>query len=165
MTARHRSTPAPRSVARAYPRTRRRLLWSRGALTASLPCALVPWLWVAAGCGGGSGADRQRTLDELRAAVGREVVTPGDRQMHDALVVRVVETGALEGMTRGEVMAVIGRGRPCSESALCADRGYEGDDWIYDVGRDPRGGVARLPTLIVGFDRTGRVDRTSYITR
>jgi hypothetical protein len=119
---------------------------------------------VAAACGGGA-ANRQQTLDELRAAMGREVTTPGDRQAHNDVVVRVVDSGALEGMTRDEVLAAIGRGRPCSESSLCAGRDYEDDDWVYEVGADPRGSVGRMPTLIVGFDRTGKVSHTSYITR
>jgi hypothetical protein len=116
-----------------------------------------------AGCG--AAVNHDQTLAELRAAIAAPVTTPGDRQAHNDLVVRVTDEGALEGLLRDEVTAKIGRGRDCSEFPLCLEREFEADDWVYEVGTDPAGGVARMPTLIVGFDASGRVMRTTYITR
>ena len=54
-----------------------------------------------AACGGAVNHDR--TIAELRAAMSAPVATPGDRQTHNDLVVRVAEEGALEGLLRDEV--------------------------------------------------------------
>lgn len=116
-----------------------------------------------ASCGGAVNHDQ--TLAELRAAIDAPVTTPGDRQLHNDLVVRVAEEGALEGLRREEVTLKIGRGRDCSEFPLCMEREFEADDWVYEVGTDPSGGVGHMPTLLVGFDASGRVMRTTYITR
>ena len=115
------------------------------------------------GCGGA--VDHTQTLAELRAAIDEPVTTPGDRQLHNDLVVRVAEEGALEGLRRDEVTTKIGRGRDCSEFPLCREREYDADDWVYEVGTDPSGSVGHMPTLLVGFDASGRVARTTYITR
>lgn len=115
------------------------------------------------GCGGA--VDHTQTLAELRAAIDAPVTTPGDRQLHNDLVVRVAEEGALEGLRRDEVTTKIGRGRDCSEFPLCLEREYDADDWVYEVGTDPSGSVGHMPTLLVGFDASGRVARTTYITR
>lgn len=113
----------------------------------------------------GAAVNHDQTIAELRAAMTEPVTTPGDRQLHNDLVVRVADEGALEGLRRDEVTAKIGRGRDCSEFPLCMEREFDADDWVYEVGTDPAGGVAHMPTLIVGFDPSGRVMRTSYITR
>ena len=43
---------------------------------------------------------------------------------------------------------------------------FRESDWLYEVGHAPGDpDLAAGPTLIVGFDSTGRVDRTFYMTR
>ena len=114
----------------------------------------------------GAAVNHDATIAELRAAMDAPVTTPGDRQTHNDLVMRVSAEGALEGLRRDEITAKLGgRGRDCSEFPLCMEREFDADDRVYEVGTDPAGGVGHMPTLIVGFDPSGRVMRTTYITR
>lgn len=137
---------------------------STSALSAlsALCCFAMGGLTLAA-CGGA--VNHTAMLSELRTAMTLPVTTPGDRQTHNDLVVEVVEAGALEGLRRDEVTAKIGRGRDCSEFPMCMQREFDADDWVYEVGTDPTGGISHAPTLILGFDPSGRVTRTTYITR
>ena len=127
-------------------------------------CIFICTLTLAA-CSGAAAANHDSMLSELRTAITLPVTTPGDRQTHNNLVMEVVEERALEGLRRDEVTAKIGRGRDCSEFPLCLEREFDADDWVYEVGTDPAGGISHAPTLIVGFDPSGRVTRTTYITR
>jgi hypothetical protein len=94
--------------------------------------------------------------------MGRPVQSRQQRKQHSRLVEKALESDALQGMTRTEVKQTIGRGDPCSRHPRCAEHGFAGDDWFYTVGRmgTQGGDPGPLPLLIVGFDRTGRVNRT-----
>lgn len=115
------------------------------------------FLAIATACG--APANAAGTLEELKAALQAHTATPGDRDANNQLAVRVVEEGALENLRRDEVIDAIGRGTACSVRPACAERGFEDDDWIYDIGDDPS-----APSLILGFDSSGRVSRSTYIT-
>ncbi len=110
--------------------------------------------------------DREGTLTRLRAAIDEEVAASTILEDHNQLVEDVSRSGVLEGMFRDDVRARLGRGVDCGISPLCARHGFSPSDWTYDVGRaagNPELGAG--PTLIIGFDTTGRVDHTSYVTR
>ena len=74
-------------------------------------------------------------------------------------VQEVVESDALQNMSRPEVQELLGRGDPCSRHPRCMDNGFENDDWFYDVGALGEGYPGPVPLLIVGFDREGKVVR------
>lgn len=127
------------------------------------------WLEVAvhaglAGCG--AAADHTATLRRLRDAIHAEVTGPMVLEDHNQLVEEVVRSGALEGLRMFELEQRIGRGEQCGVRAICAQRGFRATDWIYEVGRHPDDPeLAAGPTLLVGFDSAGVVDRTFYLTR
>ena len=84
---------------------------------------------------------------------------PGHKRIGDYLL----EAGAL---TEDELEEALGRGTECGMKHLCAQRDFRGNDWIYELGHAPGDDqLAAGPTLIVGFDSTGRVFRTFYMTR
>jgi outer membrane protein assembly factor BamE (lipoprotein component of BamABCDE complex) len=110
-------------------------------------------------CGGGATATRAQ-LPELRQAIDEPVESKEANEEHSRLVEAVAEDGVLDGMSRSEVQSALGRGDPCSRHPKCAENGFDGNDWYYSVGRMGEGGPSVRPVLIVGFDRTGQVDRT-----
>jgi hypothetical protein len=118
-------------------------------------CGLVP------ACG--PGVNRTELLGELRAAIEEEVPDEDVLDRHNAVVVRVRETDVMQGMRRSEVEEMLGRGTECGSRDLCARQEFAPTDWTYEVGR--REGVPWGPTLIVGFDREGRVDGVYTLTR
>jgi hypothetical protein len=110
--------------------------------------------------------DRASTLPRLHTAIGEEVSGATVLDAHNQLVRDVVESGVLEGMFQQEVQDALGRGTECGTRELCAQHGFRATDWTYDVGHAP--GDPNLPagpTLVVGFDRTGRVHDTYYSVR
>lgn len=126
--------------------------------TLGLALALVP------ACG--AAVDHSATLGRLRTAISAEVTDDTVREDHNRLVEDVANSGALEGMFQREVVDAIGRGQECGTSELCADHDFRPTDWTYDVGHAPGDpSLPAGPTLIVGFDSTGRVERTYYRTR
>lgn len=117
-------------------------------------------LFVAVGVAAcGPRADHTHTLEEVRAAMQAPSNSPGDRAANNDLAIRAVEEGAFENLRRDEVINAIGRGTTCSVRPVCAERGFEDDDWIYDIGNDPS-----APSIILGFDTSGRVSRSTYLT-
>ncbi|MCS6858265.1 MAG: hypothetical protein N2515_04065 [Deltaproteobacteria bacterium] len=86
---------------------------------------------------------------------------------HQVRVAReVVESGALEGMQKHELLEKIGPGRRCGFVEMCAQRGFSPEDWVYDIGRAPENpGLPAGPMILVGFDSAGRVLRTFWIAR
>lgn len=119
---------------------------------------------LAAGCG--AAADHTATLRRLHEAMSAEVASPEVLEDHNRLVEDVVSSGALEGLFQREVTERIGRGQTCGSSELCADHGFRPTDWIYDVGHAPGDpDLPAGPTLVVGFDSSGRVIDTYYRTR
>jgi hypothetical protein len=134
---------------------------ARGAVSFRL--AIVA-LSVLLGCG--PALDREATLDRLRAALTAEVSGVVVLEDHNRLAEDVSRAGMLEGLFQRELVARLGRGQNCGTSALCAARGFRPTDWLYDVGHAPGDpALPAGPTLLVGFDGTGRVDRTFSMTR
>lgn len=119
---------------------------------------------LAAGCG--AAADHTATLRRLHDAISAEVADDVVLEDHNRLVEDVVSSGALEGLFQREVVERIGRGQDCGGSELCADHGFRPTDWMYDVGHAPGDpDLPAGPTLVVGFDTSGRVVDTYYRTR
>ncbi|MBN8610895.1 MAG: hypothetical protein J0L92_09945 [Deltaproteobacteria bacterium] len=114
----------------------------------------------------GPGVDRQGSLTRLRSAIDAEVADAVVLEDHNQLAEDVSNSGALEGMFQHELSEALGRGTNCGVNELCARHDFRATDWVYEIGHAP--GDPELsagPTLIVGFDSTGRVDRTFYLTR
>lgn len=110
--------------------------------------------------------DRSATLPRLQRAIGEEVSGTVQLEDHNQLVEDVVRSGVLEGMFQAELEEAIGRGDECGVRPVCAQHHFRATDWTYDVGHAP--GDPTLPAgpiLVVGFDRTGRVDNTYYQVR
>ena len=116
------------------------------------------------GCG--PAVDRPGTLARLRTAIRAEVSDHAVLERHNQLARETAEAGALEGMFQHELEEALGRGTECGVSQLCAQHDFRSNDWLYELGHAP--GDEELPagpSLLVGFDSTGRVFRTFYMTR
>lgn len=100
------------------------------------------------------------TLPSLRQAIATEVSTPEQNAKNSVLVEQVSEDKHLQGLTRAEVEDKLGRGDLCSRHPICGERGFDGNDWYYEVGREGSTYVRHRPALIVGFNRFGKVERT-----
>lgn len=127
-------------------------------------CSLLPLLLALVACG--PAVDRAGTLTRLRSAITAEVTDNTVLEDHNQLAENVRTSGVLEGMHQHELQEQLGRGTQCGVSELCARHHFRPTDWLYEIGRAP--GDAELsagPTLIVGFDSTGRVERTFSMTR
>ena len=136
---------------------------TRSAFALTISTALFG-LAVGAGCG--AAADHTATLRRLHEAIGAEVASSVVLEEHNRLVEDVVSSGALEGLFQREVTERIGRGQECGSSDLCASHGFRPTDWMYDVGHAPGDpDLPAGPTLVVGFDTSGRVIDTYYRTR
>jgi hypothetical protein len=110
--------------------------------------------------------DRSTTLPRLHAAIDEEVSGPTVLEDHNTLVHDVVESGVLEGMFQQEVQDALGHGAECGTRELCAQHGFRPSDWTYEVGHAPGDpSLPAGPTLVVGFDRTGRVNNAYYSVR
>jgi len=97
--------------------------------------------------------------DKLRAALNRPVHTRDERDDQSRLLVSAVEDAQLERLSLAEVQAALGRGHVCQASELCAAKGFSGDDVYYVIGQSEDDKIKQLPTLILGFDQHGRVQR------
>ena len=100
-----------------------------------------------------------QTLGNLRAVMEEPVDDADESAVASQRVQEVVESDALQNMSRVEVQEAIGRGDPCSRHPRCMENGFDGDDWFYDVGALGEGYPGPVPILIVGFDREGKVVR------
>ncbi len=110
--------------------------------------------------------NRQETLPRLRTAIDGEVTGAADLEDHNQLVENIVQSGVLEGMFESEVEQALGRGQDCGVRDICAAHHFRASDWTYEVGHAPGDpSLPAGPTLVVGFDRTGRVDNTYYQVR
>ena len=110
--------------------------------------------------------DRPGTLRQLRAALDAEVSDATVLESQNQLAEDASRGGALEGMFQHELSDALGRGDNCGTSELCARHDFRSTDWVYELGHAPGDpDLAAGPTLIIGFDSTGRVDRTFYLTR
>ena len=100
------------------------------------------------------------TLPKLRAAIEREVNNDEENAENSALVELVNRERQLQGMTRGQLADWLGPGEPCNRHPICGERGFDGSDRYYQVGRQGSAYLRVRPALIVGFNRFGKVDRT-----
>lgn len=108
-----------------------------------------------------TGPTAQDTLPRLKAALASPVSSPEQNADNSALTEQVSQGKHLHGLTRIEVQERIGAGDPCGRHPMCIERGFEDDDWFYEVGRAGEGYTVRYrPALIVGFNRFGKVERT-----
>jgi hypothetical protein len=135
---------------------------TQGKITGLAVAVLVAALALSAvACGGaqGTGQDTGTLVANLRRALGEPVTNAEVSAEHSRAAEAALEASAFEGKSREEVEALIGRGDDCSTHPRCAEQGFHSDDWHYDVGQ-PSDTAAPIPVLILGFDRTGRVERT-----
>lgn len=115
---------------------------------------------------GGVTLDRPATLQRLRTAIDAEVTDYTVLEDHNQLAEDVGRSGVLEGMFQQDVQDALGRGADCGVSDICARRGFRPTDWVYELGHAPGDpSLPAGPTLILGFDGTGRVVQTFYLTR
>ncbi|MAQ14839.1 MAG: hypothetical protein CMN30_08590 [Sandaracinus sp.] len=101
----------------------------------------------------------EQTLRNLQEVMNEPVDDADESARFSQRVQEVVESDALQNMSRPEVQELLGRGDPCSRHPRCMDNGFENDDWFYDVGALGEGYPGPVPLLIVGFDREGKVVR------
>lgn len=111
----------------------------------------------AAGCG--PTIPRETLLSNLNDAMEVPVRSPEAAATQSQVVEDAVAGDALQGLSRSEVQGQIGRGEECSTHPRCVSLGFAGNDWVYQVGRQDGGYAGAVPLLIVGFGRSGRVDR------
>ncbi|MEY4512591.1 MAG: hypothetical protein RLZZ450_4713 [Pseudomonadota bacterium] len=116
---------------------------------------LLGWAW---GCAHGPGPEQ--TLPQLRAAIESPVESPDQNARNSALVEQVTNDKQIQGLTREDLAARLGRGEPCQRHPLCHDKGFDDGDWYYEVGREGGSYLRGRPALIVGFSRFGKVERT-----
>ncbi len=125
-------------------------------------CATALALSASAGCTKKPTA--YETLPQLKSALDEPVTSPEQNKQHSDLARLVSEEGHLEGLSRTDVEAKLGKGDPCARHPLCRERGFEDDDWYYEVGtlsESPDTPYLRYrPALILGFNRFGKVERT-----
>ncbi len=100
------------------------------------------------------------TLPRLRRAIEEPVANEQQNRDNSALVEQIAEAQQLDGMTRDEVAQALGKGDKCSRHPICAQQGFEDEDWFYEVGTVGPAYMRARPVLIVGFDRFTRVVRT-----
>jgi hypothetical protein len=122
-------------------------------MTFTLACLLT------SACAHGPSAGE--TLPQLAAALDAPVESPNQNSENSALVERVSDEKFLHQLTRGEVAKALGReGEPCSRHPICRERGFDDEDWYYEVGSEGSTYVRHRPALILGFSRFGKVERT-----
>lgn len=125
----------------------------------------IPLLLTAAGLALAACAttvDPQRVAsarDHLRAAMQTDVATREQRDAQSRLLLREVDDAKLDGLSTHELEATLGHGQVCRASDLCAKEGFGPDDWYYPIGQIGDEKIKQLPTLIIGFDPKGRVQR------
>ncbi|MDB4987938.1 MAG: hypothetical protein JWN04_3116, partial [Myxococcaceae bacterium] len=73
---------------------------------------------------------------------------------------QVSQDKQLQGLTREEVEEKLGKGDLCSRHPICSERGFDSQDWYYEIGQEGSEYVRHRPSLIVGFSRFGKVERT-----
>jgi hypothetical protein len=122
------------------------------SLVAIVLCPVLP------ACAHGPGP--AETLPSLRQAIAAEVSTPEQNEKNSALVEQVSQDKHLQGLSRAEVEDKLGRGDLCSRHPICSERGFDGSDWYYEVGREGSAYVRHRPALVIGFNRFGKVERT-----
>lgn len=100
------------------------------------------------------------TLPQLKNALHTPVETEEQNRQHSQLADLVSEEKHLHGMTRVDVAAKIGTGEKCMHHKVCRERGFEDDDWYYEIGTQGSPQIRHRPVLILGFNRFGKVERT-----
>ncbi len=96
----------------------------------------------------------------MRRAIADPVLSEQQNHDNSALVEQIADAQHLDGLTRPQVAEQIGPGDPCSHHPMCGEKGFESEDWYYEVGTPGPTYLKARPVLIVGFDRFGTVVRT-----
>jgi len=116
-------------------------------------------------CGARSGAgSSDEYVSRLKEAMGRSVESSDQLQANNDLVKEVAEANSFRDMRRTEVEQRLGHAEVCGQSDLCARFELEPDDWYYFVGTRAVAVAGRVPIILFGFDQTGRVFNTYYLT-
>lgn len=125
--------------------------------------ALVALL-IFACAGSQTSAQHSADLERLKATFSQDVPDQETRDGHSRAMESAVNGGALSGLTKPEVREALGAGQDCARIPLCAEQGFDGYAWYYEMGvaRAPFSG--QLPVLVVVFDSKGRVMRTWTLT-
>jgi outer membrane protein assembly factor BamE (lipoprotein component of BamABCDE complex) len=110
------------------------------------------------GCAHGPG--REVTLPQLKAALDSPVDSAAQNSQNSQLAEHISNDKQLHGMTRSELAEQLGPGDVCSRHPLCAERGFDDNDWYYEVGQEGGSYLRHRPALIVGFNRFAKVERT-----
>ena len=100
------------------------------------------------------------TLPRLRRAIEEPVANEQQNRDNSALVEQISEAQQLDGMQQEEVAKALGKGDKCVHHPMCAEQGFNDEDWFYEVGTVGPAYMRARPVLIVGFDRFGNVVRT-----
>jgi hypothetical protein len=106
------------------------------------------------------GAGPEQTLPQLRAAIDAPVESADQNAHNSALVEQVSNDRQIHGLTREELSERLGVGDPCQRHPICGEKGFDAEDWYYEVGREGGSYIRHRPALIVGFSRFGKVERT-----
>lgn len=121
------------------------------------------WVWIGLVCVVGCAAKTppaSETLPRLRRAIEEPVANEQQNRDNSALVEQIAEAQQLDRMTRDEVASHLGKGDKCSRHPICAEQGFNDEDWYYEVGTVGPAYMRARPVLIVGFDRFNTVERT-----
>jgi len=100
------------------------------------------------------------TLPRLQRAMSEPVQNEQHNRDNSALLEQVADAQHLDGLTRSDVIGAIGKGDLCSRHPTCGEKGFDGEDWYYEVGAAGPTYLKARPVLILGFDRFGKVVRT-----
>jgi hypothetical protein len=111
-----------------------------------------------ASCAHGPGAEQ--TLPQLHAAIDAPVESSEQNAKNSALAEQVSNDRQIHGFTREELSEKLGAGDPCQRHPICAEKGFDAEDWYYEIGREGGSYIRHRPALIVGFSRFGKVERT-----
>jgi hypothetical protein len=121
--------------------------------------ALSLLLFLACACGPPP-PSAQDTLPRLKNVLQEPVSSVEQNKRNSALVVQVSEYKHLHGLTRLELEEKVGKGKSCADHPLCSERGFDPEDWYYEIGTEGSSYVRHRPALVVGFSRFGKVERT-----
>jgi hypothetical protein len=116
---------------------------------------------LATGCGGAASSEvkPEQWRTRLHGAMHESVATRDKRDELSRLLVDAIDAGALDRLTRPDIEAAFGPALACQSLPLCAEQGFQDDDWYYLIGTaaDPK--IKQLPVLIIGFDTHNQVSR------
>jgi len=106
------------------------------------------------------GPSAEQTLPQLRAAIETPVESAEQNARNSALVEQINNDRQIHGFTREELSEKLGAGDPCHRHPICGERGFDAEDWYYEIGSEGTSYIRHRPALLVGFSRFGKVERT-----